>query len=456
MDKLKEAQAQRAKLQADLELRLYEDNGEARTFTDEDRSAIDALCTRIEELDPQITTMVEDEDRFKKAAAAKARLSQTTGRRVPSVDPSLQADRTERVIPATARKYGSLRAFKGPNAELDAYGFGCWFAACRGYSWAIQRVQDMGICSRTNIEGLNTAGGVLVPDQFERTIVDLREQYGAFRKYARIIPMPSDHVKYPRRTGGLTAYVVGESTALTETTKAWDQLTLTAKKIGVITVMSSELSEDAIINMGDDLMSEAAYALAYWEDMAGFMANAEATYGGIVGVGPRLTNLNGVDEGGGIIVGFGDLPSELLLTDFNKTVAILPGYADTPNAAWYCNRTVWANMQRLESAAGGATGQEIIGGYRVPQFLGYPVRMCQVMNVGSAVSQCLAFFGDLALAADMGTRRGVRMATSDSALNAFEQDEVVLKVTERADINVHDVGTATVAGPIVALVGKAS
>ena len=41
--------------------------------------------------------------------------------------------------------------------------------------------------------------------------------------------------------------------------------------------------------------------------------------------------------------------------------------------------------------------------------------------------------------------------TSDSALNAFEQDEIAIKGTQRVDINCHSVGDATNAGAIVML-----
>ena len=51
---------------------------------------------------------------------------------------------------------------------------------------------------------------------------------------------------------------------------------------------------------------------------------------------------------------------------------------------------------------------------------------------------------------------------SDSALSAFEQDEIVIRGTERFDVVVHDVGnqSATAAsrvpGPIVGLITAAS
>jgi HK97 family phage major capsid protein len=62
-----------------------------------------------------------------------------------------------------------------------------------------------------------------------------------------------------------------------------------------------------------------------------------------------------------------------------------------------------------------------------------------------------ALFGDLSLAASFGDRRQTEVQISDSALNAFEQDELAIRGTERFDINVHDVGDSSAAGPVVGL-----
>jgi hypothetical protein len=48
----------------------------------------------------------------------------------------------------------------------------------------------------------------------------------------------------------------------------------------------------------------------------------------------------------------------------------------------------------------------------------------------------------------LGDRRQTTIHMSEHALNAFEQDEIVIRGTERFDIVVHDVGDPTAAaGP---------
>jgi HK97 family phage major capsid protein len=61
----------------------------------------------------------------------------------------------------------------------------------------------------------------------------------------------------------------------------------------------------------------------------------------------------------------------------------------------------------------------------------------------------LAYFGDLSLAAYLGDRRSTTVEFSNAALNAFEQDELVVRGTSRFDINVANVGDASTAGALI-------
>jgi HK97 family phage major capsid protein len=130
-------------------------------------------------------------------------------------------------------------------------------------------------------------------------------------------------------------------------------------------------------------------------------------------------------------------------------VGNLPNYADTPNTKWICHRYFWWNvMERLARAAGGVTAAEVRGP-AARSCLGYPVEISQVFPKTDANSQILCTFGDHTLAATLGDRRETVISISDQAY--WANDQIGIKGTERFDINVHDVGTATVAGPVVAL-----
>jgi hypothetical protein len=126
------------------------------------------------------------------------------------VEPTIAARAT---LPAQARtRYSKLKAFKGESAEEDAYAVGKWSQAilfgdeearawCKEHGVAITKAQS---------EGVNSAGGFLVPAPMMNAIIDLRETFGIFRRNTLVVPMSSDSLAWPRRTGGLTAYFVGE------------------------------------------------------------------------------------------------------------------------------------------------------------------------------------------------------------------------------------------------------
>jgi len=137
-------------------------------------------------------------------------------------------------------------------------------------------------------------------------------------------------------------------------------------------------------------------------------------------------------------------------------MALLPEYADTPNCKFYMHKSTWhLGFENLLLDAGGTSGREIMDGYRgQPSFLGYPVVFTQAMaNCANtqAADVIGVVFGDLTLAASFGDRRQTTIQISDSALNAFEQDELAIRGTERFDINIHDIGDSSNAGPVVGL-----
>jgi HK97 family phage major capsid protein len=373
-------------------------------------------------------------------------------------------------VPATARRYSSLKNFTGDGADERAYRFGMFCLGVYGRRQAMEFCQKQGIPlvddihAKTQRENINTSSGFLVPDEFQNDLIDLRERYGAFRQNAKIVPMASDTRSDPRRLNGVTAYFVGESTAASLSDKTWDRVRLTAKKLMVLTKYSNELNEDAVLNIGDDLAGEIAFAFALKEDQCGFLGDGTSNYGGIIGVTNALLNVDPtIANVAGLIVasgsGYGSGYGSIALSDFNRCVAALPEYADVPGqTAWICSKFFWGSvMQRLATAAGGNRIAEIENGALQKSFLGYPVVIAQVMPKASATNQVCCLFGNLRLAASLGDRRITTIQMSEHALNAFEQDEVAIRGTERFDIVVHDVGdNAGNTGPIVGLITGAS
>jgi HK97 family phage major capsid protein len=112
-------------------------------------------------------------------------------------------------------------------------------------------------------------------------------------------------------------------------------------------------------------------------------------------------------------------------------------------------------MARLAEALGGNTTAEIAAGAQM-RFLGYPVEITETLpTVSTALDGAvMCLFGNLGQAAALGDRRGMTMKRSTEV--KFLEDQIALKGSERFDINVHSVGTASVVGPITALLGNTS
>jgi len=257
----------------------------------------------------------------------------------------LDANRPTALPPASARSYSKL---KHVASEEEAFRFGvyCMTVASltltkRKFDSAkyTQKCRDLGIPLAIHEEGNNEGGGFLVPQEFDNTMIVLREKYGVFRRNARVRPMTSDTSSRLRRKTGLTAFFVGEGNAGTESSKSYDRVGLVAKKLMILSRMTTELSEDALINVGDDLAGEIAYAFSQKEDDCGFNGDGSSTYGGIWGVCPKLKGLDStIANIAGLFVGSGNAYSELQLADFNSVVALLPEYVDARFAKWYVSK----------------------------------------------------------------------------------------------------------------------
>jgi HK97 family phage major capsid protein len=361
-------------------------------------------------------------------------------------------------MPDNLKLYRSVQNFTGTQEErkLKAYKFGCFIlGGVMGMQKYADKCKEMGIpLQKAQSEGTNTAGGVLVPQELDNFIVDLREQYGVFRGQARVAPMSRDVQEFPRRTGGLTASFKAEAEALAESSKSWDSVTGTAKKLTALAKFSTELAEDAMINIADDLAGEIGYAFAQKEDECGFIGTGASTYGGITGVSPALKALVAATttSAGGIVIATGNTYAEVVVGDLLNLISVLPQYAEG-NAKWYCSRMFhWAVLERLERAAGGVTLSEQRSG-AVKTAFGYPVVISQVLhaNSGTATSEVFCLFGDLKKSSTFFDRRQTTISISDQVY--WANDQVGIKGTERFDIVNHDIGTATAAGPIVGLQG---
>jgi len=459
MKTVAELQAERVKVLNEAEKILDAVDSDDRAMTDEEKTRYDLCIERAEQLATDIDVRMKLED-------AQAATMATGKRKVPPQTPEggeIPAHMKATIVDDdhgnprvfVPRSYGKMVAFpKTPEGEMRAYRSGMFARAVLfGDPKAADWCRQNGVGIRGALAGgVATTGGVLVPEEMETAIIDLREQYGLFRRSCRVTPMGSDTKIVPRRTGGLTAYYVGEGATGTESTAAWDNVSLVAKKLMVLTRMSSEINEDAVIDLADTMAQEIAYAFALKEDTVGFTGTGISTDGGIVGLLVKAidgTHTKAVVEASS---GVDTLP-EVTATDLINLMSVIPTYAK-PGSAWYCSPTAEEVVFNAIKVAGGGNTRDILAGADQPRFLGYPIYTSDIFpdsvstNYNDAV---MLGFGNLGQAATLGDRRGITVALSQEQY--WEQDQIGIKGTMRHDINIHDLGSTTVKSPFAVLIG---
>lgn len=428
-----------------------DENGESRTFTDDDEKRVDVICEEVKKLDADI-------DRRGKVEALqvqtrKVKPSQPIN---PMGDDAPETRDTKTPLEFAVPIVAKSQCYK---SNRDAYVVGRFLIDTLlkkrehfDFTESKRALGAMGIELRVATEAVNTAGGYLVPDVLATAIIEQRLMYGVARQEAEVAQMGSDNLSLPRMTGEITAYFVDETDSITPSQQTFDQVVLAPKKLASLTYMSSDVLEDAAISIADALTRSIGQQFAKKEDQCMFMGTGTSAFGGMRGAAKKI--LDSAHSASVFQVGSNDdTLGELVLGDFESAASLLPDFARA-TAKWYCHPTVFFNaMMRLADAAGGNTIETLQNGSIGNRFLGLPVVFVNVMSGGSASADLtdlvVALVGDLRQSAIFGDRRGITIDT-DTSLR-FAQDQTAIRGIERFDINVHGLGDTSDAGSLCAL-----
>ena len=346
----------------------------------------------------------------------------------------------------------TLRCFNdGPESVEQAYRVGRWI---RGNVFRneddLRWCRDHGVEARAMNEGSNAAGGALVPEEFSSQVIRRVEEFGTFpASGVETMSMTRDTMVIPKRLTGTTAYFIGEGSAITESEPTYGNVNLVAKKLAVSCRMSSEVVEDALVNLADQVTMEFATSLAYKIDLCGWTASGGSSEGGIRGIVNKIDN--GDHTASVHTAASGNTSFETLdIEDFLGALGKLPIYARQGARFFVSPAGYAASIQRLKYAAGGTTAEDLGNGV-ADTFLGYPVQLVHVMNstLGADASQVKVLFGNIGLSSIYARRR-------DFSVRLFDQvyattDQLLLQGTMRFDINHHTLGDTVTAGPVIAL-----
>ncbi len=164
--------------------------------------------------------------------------------------------------------------------------------AYKSFFWKQMRNQSSVEVRNALSEGIDTEGGYLVPDTFERNLVQAVNDEMVIRRLAHVITTASGSHKIPVVATHGTANWVEEGGEIPETTETFGQKFLGAHKLTALIKVSEELLNDSAFDLEDYFRQEFARRISTAEELAFITGDGNgkptglfsATEGGQVGV----------------------------------------------------------------------------------------------------------------------------------------------------------------------------
>ena len=121
--------------------------------------------------------------------------------------------------------------------------------------------------------GTDTEGGYLVPDEYERTLIEALEDQNIFRQLAHVIHTSSGERKIPVVASKGTASWIDEEAAYPESDDSFGQVSIGAYKLATMIKISEELMKDSVFDMPSYIAKEFARRIGAAEEEAFFTGN---------------------------------------------------------------------------------------------------------------------------------------------------------------------------------------
>lgn len=153
-------------------------------------------------------------------------------------------------------------------------------------------------------EGTDSEGGYLVPDEYEKTLVQALNEENVIRNFAHVIKTSNGSHKIPVVASHGSASWIDEEGAFTESDETFGQKQLDAHKVGTLIKVSEELLADSAFDLESYIRSEFARRIGEKEEEAFLTGNGtgkptgilHATDGAQVGVTAASATAISADE----------------------------------------------------------------------------------------------------------------------------------------------------------------
>ncbi|MCW6106299.1 MULTISPECIES: phage major capsid protein [Clostridium] len=247
MDKILELREKRAKIWEDAKKFLNSKRNESGFISAEDTETY-------EKMEADVVNLGKEIDRLERQAALDLELSKATSTAI-------------RNIPN-----GNLNGETKIGRATDEYKKAFWKAMKNKNSLDIQNALQV---------GTDSEGGYLVPDEFEKTLIESLEEQNIFRQLANVITTSSGDKKIPVVASKGTASWVDEEGAIPESDDAFSQVSIGAYKLATMIKVSEELLNDSVFNLESYIAKEFARRIGAKEEEAFFIGDGSGKPTGI-------------------------------------------------------------------------------------------------------------------------------------------------------------------------------
>ena len=217
-----------------------------------------------------------------------------------------EIDRLERqaVLDLELSKPTTTAITNKPSQHQEAEKTGRASSAYKAAFWKAMKSKNAFEVHNALQVGTDTEGGYLVPDEFERTLIEALEEENIFRQLAAIINTSSGDRKIPVVATKGSASWVDEEGAIPEADDAFGQVSIGAYKLATIIKVSEELINDSAFNLEQYIAKEFGRRIGVKEEEAFFVGDGtgkptgifNATGGAGVGVTTASASAITIDE----------------------------------------------------------------------------------------------------------------------------------------------------------------
>ena len=228
-------------------------------------------------------------------------------------------------------------------------------------------------------EGTDSEGGYLVPDEYERTLVEALEEENMFRQLAKVIRTSSGDRKIPVVATKGTASWIDEEGAYTESDDSFGQVSIGAYKVGTMIKVSEELLNDSVFDLESYIAKEFARRIGAKEEEAFFTGDGSGKPLGILAAT------------GGAETGVTAASSTALTADELMDLFYSLKSPYRKKAVWVLNDSTIKAVRKLKDSTGQYLWQPSLVAGTPDTLLGRPVKTSAYMPVIAAGAKTIAF-----------------------------------------------------------------